>query len=277
MTEAKGNNIAENVFCHKPLGKVEVGKVGEVEVGKVDVGKVKVGKVGQGEVSKVGKVEVGKAGRVEVGKIGKVQVGKLCTAQLSNLDKPTSFNDLEQMVGTSEEEIINSTTKRRIKLLPKRGRLFRLSPFYDPDNKVVRVGGRLANSPYNIDQKFPILIPKDSPITVLLIREAHASDLHGGPQLTLFYLRQTIWIPGGLSAVKKVIYNCKPCIRHDARILPPQMGDLPTERVVSSFAFTHTGLDYCGPFSTKDNSGKLQKTYVALFYVSAQRPFIWKQ
>ena len=43
------------------------------------------------------------------------------------------------------------------------------------------------------------------------------------------------------------------------------MGDLRTERVVSSFAFTHTGLDYCGPFSTKDNSGKLQKTYVALF------------
>ena len=113
MTEGKGNNISENVYCHKPLGKVEVGKVGEVEVGKVEVGKVRVGKVGQGEVSKVGKVEVGKAGRVEVGKIGKVQVGKLCTAQLGILDKPTRFNDLEQHVGTSEEELINSTTKRR--------------------------------------------------------------------------------------------------------------------------------------------------------------------
>ena len=145
--EGKGNNISENVYCHKPLGKVEVGKVVEVEVGKVEVGKVKVGKIGQGEVSKVGKVEVGKAGRVEVGKIGKVQVGKLCTAQLGISDKPTRFNDLEQHVGTSEEELINSTTKQRIKLLPKRGRLFKLSPFYDPNNKVVRVGGRLANSP----------------------------------------------------------------------------------------------------------------------------------
>ena len=171
MTEGKGNNIPENVYCHKPLGKVEVGKV-------------KVGKVGQGEVSKV--VEVGKGGRVEVGKIVKVQVGKLCTAQLGISDKPTRFNDLQQQVGTSEEELINSTTKRRIKILPKRGRLFKLSPFYDPDNKVVRVGGRLANSPYNIDKKFPVLIPKDSPITVLLIREAHARNIHGGPQLTLF-------------------------------------------------------------------------------------------
>ena len=149
--------------------------------------------------------------------------------------------------------------------MPKRGRLFKLSPFYDPDNKVVSVGGRLANSPYNIDKKFPILIPKDSPITVLLIREAHARNLHGGPQLTLFYLRQKIWIPGGLSAVKRIIYSCKPCIRHGARILQPQMGDLPTERVGSSIAFTHTGLDYCGHFSTKDSSGNLQKTYVALF------------
>ena len=127
LTEGKSNNIPENVYCHKPLGKVEVAKVGEVEVGKVEVGKVKVGKVGQGEVSKVAKVEVGKAGRVEVGKIGKVQVGKLCTAQLGILDKPTRFNNLEQHVGTSEEELINSTTKRRIKLLPKRGSLFKLS------------------------------------------------------------------------------------------------------------------------------------------------------
>ena len=47
MTEGKGNNNCDNVYCRKPLGKVEVGNVGEVEVGKVEVGKVKVGKVGQ--------------------------------------------------------------------------------------------------------------------------------------------------------------------------------------------------------------------------------------
>ena len=74
MIEGKSNNNSDNSFCHKHLGKVEVGNVGEVKVGKVEVGKVKVGKVGQGEVSEVGKVEVGKAGKVEVGKIGKVEV-----------------------------------------------------------------------------------------------------------------------------------------------------------------------------------------------------------
>ena len=159
MTEGEGNN-SDDAYCHKPLGKVEVGNVGGVEVGKVEVDKVKVGTVGQGEASNAGKVEVGKVGKVEVGKIGKVQVGKLGTAELGNLDKPTSFNDLEQHVGTSEEELIKSTTKQKVQLLPKRGRLFKFSPFYDPDNKVVSVGGRLAKSPYNIDKKFPILNSK---------------------------------------------------------------------------------------------------------------------
>ena len=80
MTEGKGNKNSNKAFCHKPLDKVEIGKVGEVEVGKVEVGEVNVGKVGQGEVSKVDEVKIGKDGKVEVGKIGKIHVGKLGTA-----------------------------------------------------------------------------------------------------------------------------------------------------------------------------------------------------
>ena len=82
MTEGKGDNNSDNTYCHKPLGKVELGNVGEVEVGKVEVGKVKVDKVGQCEVNNVGKVEVGKADKFDVGKIGNVQLRKLVTFQL---------------------------------------------------------------------------------------------------------------------------------------------------------------------------------------------------
>ena len=130
---------------------------------------------------------------------------------------------------------------------------------------MIRVGGRLANSPYIIDRKFPVLIPRKSPITEMLIREAHEKNLHGGPQLTLYTLRRNIWIPGGLSVVKGVLYRCKPCIRFDAKLLQPQMGDLPRERLVPSFAFSHCGLDYCGPFYTKNGTRTLLKTYVAIF------------
>ena len=131
--------------------------------------------------------------------------------------------------------------------------------------KMIRVGGRLANSPYTIDRKFPVVIPRKSPVSEMLVREAHEKNLHGGPQLTLYTLRLTISIPGGLSVVEGVLYRCKPCIRFDAKLLQPQMGDLPRERVVPSFAFSHCGLDYCGPFYTKNGTRKLLKTYVAIF------------
>ena len=261
MTEGEGNN-SDDAHYHKPLGNVKVGNVGKIEVGKVEVGKVKVGTIGQGEVSKVGKVEVGKNGKVEVGNIGKVQVGKLCTAQLGNLDKPTSFNELEQHVGTREEQLINSTTKRKIKLLPKRGRLFKLSPFYDPDNKVVRVGGRLANSPYNIYKKFPILIPKNLPITVLLIREAHAWNLHGGPQLTLIYLLFTTASPAfattpGFFSRKWEICQQNVLFHH---LLSPTLA--------------WTTVDLSAQKTTVENCRRRMLPYL---YVSAQRLFIWKQ
>ena len=41
MTERKGYNNTDNAYCHKLLGRVEVGNAGEVEVGKVEVDKVK--------------------------------------------------------------------------------------------------------------------------------------------------------------------------------------------------------------------------------------------
>ena len=40
------------------------------------------------------------------------------------------------------------------------------------DKKFIQVRARLENSPYTIDRKVPILIPKKSPNTKLLIQEA---------------------------------------------------------------------------------------------------------
>ena len=99
----------------------------------------------------------------------------------------------------------------------------------------------------------------------MLFREAHEKNLHGGPQLTLYTLRRTIWIPCGLSVVKCVLCRCQPCICFDAKLLQPQMGDLTREQVVPSFAFSNCGLDFCGSFYTKSGTRTLLKTYVAIF------------
>ena len=65
--------------------------------------------------------------------------------------------------------------------------------------------------------------------------------------------------------MKGVLYRCKQCIRFDAKLLQTQMGDLHREQVVPSFAFSHCGLDYCGPFYTKNGTRILLKAYVAIF------------
>ena len=135
---------------------------------------------------------------------------------------------------TPEDSTSNLPVESTSKRIKKNSNLLSFSSFFDEDSNVICVGGRLTSSPHSVDKKFPIVIPKTFPLAELLIRESHLRKFQSGPQMTLFALRQTVWIPGGIASVKKVIHNCKPCIRFDASIRQPLMGDLPAERIVES-------------------------------------------
>lgn len=65
--------------------------------------------------------------------------------------------------------------------------LRQLSPFVDKGG-LLRVGGRLQFSFLTEDEKHPILIPRASHLAELLIRDAHETTLHGGPQLIQSHL-----------------------------------------------------------------------------------------
>ena len=81
-----------------------------------------------------------------------------------------------------EDSTSNLPVESSSKRIKKNSHLLSLSPFFDEDNNVIRVGGRLANSPYSVDKKFPIIIPKLSPLAELLIQESHLRNLHSGPR-----------------------------------------------------------------------------------------------
>ena len=147
------------------------------------------------------------------------------------------------------------------KRLPRKSTLRALAPFFDEEKQILRVGGRLANSNrYHMDSKFPIIVPRRSIINAALIRETHLQCFHGGWQLTLSTLRQTVWIPNVTRLIQSIIRKCPQCARFNSRQRQPQMGDLPQERISPSTPFSHIGLDYCGPITTKT-----VKTYVAIF------------
>ncbi|XP_063990952.1 uncharacterized protein LOC135169656 [Diachasmimorpha longicaudata] len=143
----------------------------------------------------------------------------------------------------------------------------KLHPFLDKDG-LIRVGGRLQNAMIPYSQKHPLILPKSHPLTRLIIREAHTSQLHTGPQATLYHLRQKYWPLDGRNSVRREIQRCIRCTRMNPPSVNYIMGNLPAARVRESRPFSNVGIDYCGPFFIKEkkfrNRGRV-KVYVAIF------------
>ena len=92
---------------------------------------------------------------------------------------------------------------------PQGGSLFSSSPLYRLDARLVegliRVGGRLNGSTLSSELKHPIILPKDSHITNLILSHYHAQICHQGRGQTLMELRAIeFWVIGGSKAVAQV-------------------------------------------------------------------------
>ncbi|XP_044594852.1 uncharacterized protein LOC123272217 [Cotesia glomerata] len=144
--------------------------------------------------------------------------------------------------------------------LPKNNSITKLTPFIDHQG-VLRVGGRLKNALLDPEERHPAILPRQSPLTSILIDDSHRKTLHGGTQLTLADLRKTVWIIGGRVPVRSFILRCVICTRHRGERAQQLMGQLPAARVQPTRAFLHTGLDYAGPITLKTFQGRGAKTY----------------
>lgn len=142
-----------------------------------------------------------------------------------------------------------------------------LNPFLDY-KQILRVGGRLEMSSLSDDRKHPILIPKKSEFTNLLIADTHAKTFHGGPQLMLTYLRSRFWVFGAKELVKAYVRKCVKCTRYSATSSTQLMGQLPAARVTPTRPFKCSGVDYAGPINVRTSKGRGQhayKGYICLF------------
>ncbi|XP_044592030.1 uncharacterized protein LOC123270155 [Cotesia glomerata] len=144
--------------------------------------------------------------------------------------------------------------------LPKNNSITKLTPFIDHQG-VLRVGGRLKNALLDPEERHPAILPRQSPLTSILIDESHRKTLHGGTQLTLADLRKSVWIIGGRVPVRSFILRCVICTIHRGERAQQLMGQLPVALVQPTRAFLHTGLDYAGPITLKTFQGRGAKTY----------------
>ena len=63
-------------------------------------------------------------------------------------------------------------------------------PYVD-DKGVIRVGGRLSHMPDSVDFKHPMILPKMSLFSSLVVRHSHLLTGHGGKGFTLNHIRQS--------------------------------------------------------------------------------------
>lgn len=150
----------------------------------------------------------------------------------------------------------------------KNNRIFqRLNTF--TDNKgLLRVGGRLKNSNLSEEKKYPILLPKESILSNLIIKFYHEISLHAGPRTTQSLVCRKFWILSARSAIRSILSKCVICIKARPKYLNPFMGDLPASRIQESSPFLKSGCDFGGPFKIKFHSGrsiKYGKAYLCLF------------
>ncbi|XP_060855180.1 uncharacterized protein LOC132932844 [Metopolophium dirhodum] len=146
-----------------------------------------------------------------------------------------------------------------------------LTPFIDTSG-IIRVGGRLRRSTAPEDFKYPVLIPKSSALTLLLIQYYHITGMHAGPQLVASLLSSQFWIVSGRSVIRHIIFKCVTCTRHRASTVKTLMGDLPSSRVCPSRPFSNVGVDYAGPLLIKEGkrrNARSTKCYVAIFICMA--------
>ena len=131
---------------------------------------------------------------------------------------------------------------------------------------LLRVGGRLVNTPFGDERNHPIILPYKHRVTDLIIKQCHENVGHMGQESVLLSLRDTVWIVKGRSAVRRVLGRCMTCQRQ-RNACPGEkfMADLPEVRVVPEkppFAFV--GVDYFGPLEVKQRRSRVER-YGCLF------------
>ena len=148
--------------------------------------------------------------------------------------------------------------------------LAKVTPYLDIDG-VLRVGGRLTNAPLQHCTKHPIILPRSSHLTRLIILQVHDQWWCSATERTLAQFRQSYWAPGGRSPVRSALFHCMKCRNRNFKPQIPLMAALPADRVAPSQpAFTITGIDFFGPLAVIIHR-RTHKRYGCLFTCMSTR------
>ncbi|XP_043264280.1 uncharacterized protein LOC122404410 [Colletes gigas] len=200
---------------------------------------------------------------------------QITAVQPNIINSPQTFLTARELA-LSEETIVKLVQQecfgkeisdlRATKPLTQTSKIISLNPFLDAKG-LLRVGGRLENAPIIYNQKHPLILPSDHPVTNLIVAYEHCRLLHAGCQLTSASLRNRFWIVACKRVVRKTIHRCIRCFRTKPTGINPIMGNLPATRVTPARPFATCGVDYAGPLLIKERgrARTAHKAYLCIF------------
>lgn len=151
----------------------------------------------------------------------------------------------------------------------KTSQILKLDPILK--DGLIRVGGRLRKSSLPYNSKHQVIVPKNSWIATLIIKEAHLVSGHSGREYVLTAIRQRFWIVHANALTRRLLSSCYDCRKRHQKPNSQKMADLPAARITPDKPpFTNTGIDYFGPFLVKLKRS-LVKRYGVIFTCLAVR------
>ena len=140
-----------------------------------------------------------------------------------------------------------------------------LSPYYDKEDELIKMKGRIQYADLNEGEKHPIILPCKSYVVKLIVEDTHRKQLHAGVRQTLVALRDRFWIIKGRALVRRIVKSCILCRKYAPIRLQVPMAPLPRDRVARADPFQVVGVDFTGPVFIVNPGGKVIKGYITLF------------
>jgi transposase InsO family protein len=147
-------------------------------------------------------------------------------------------------------------------IIPRMGSLQKKQILLDGQG-ILRLVTRLTNADFmSEEEKQPIILPRQSAFTRLVVRSAHEEVGHLGRQSTMAELRRRFFIAKMDSLVRHELYKCKKCREIRPIQVTAPLAPLHDSRLkVGSHAFAECGMDHFGPI----HLAKKQKKWGLIF------------
>ena len=136
-------------------------------------------------------------------------------------------------------------------MVPEISNISHLDPFVDKRD-ILRVDRTLRKSNLTEEDNHPIIPPKKSAVSYMIIKRSHHGVALGARGITLNYLKQRcMYIVNANAIVPHLIHKCVICRKQRRKMGYQNMEDLPQERCSAASPFTYCGADMFEPLIIK--------------------------